>query len=279
MHYNLSRSHRVKPATTSPGSTMQTGLSSCTVGGLCVCLCAFVCVCVITHTLTPPPQHYLLTSILITPSLAFTRLTEFVHVSPTPACDLLPRYTTWLIDECSFDSLIASNGHENATVVAHTHITGSHWVTKLIASTRLYVCVAIYWPVRATTVSREALKMTGTLLTQMLVVRVCGFNTHPSASDKQGFSNTVMLWERKCVLPQNRHAQLQRKKRTCIISHLALIKGQPPKYRYTAVICLHTDTALFLKSCLPVSIYFPNSYEGCVLETQVTLLMNGNWER
>lgn len=93
----------------------------------------------------------------------------------------------------------------------HTHITRSRWVTKLIASTRLYVCVAVYWPVHRRMVSKEALKMTGTLLTQMLVVRVCGFSTHPSASDKQGFSDTVMLWERKCILPQTGHSQLSGK--------------------------------------------------------------------
>lgn len=114
MHYNLSRSHWVKPATTSPGSTMQTGLSSSTVGGLCVC-CMCLCVCVIYTCVAPSllhPSSTPLPSILITPSLAFTGLTEFVHVSPTPVCDLLPCYTTWQRDECSRDSLAASNGKE-----------------------------------------------------------------------------------------------------------------------------------------------------------------------
>lgn len=53
IHYNLSRSHRVKLATASPGSTIQTGLSSITVGSLCVC--------VITHAWPPDyptPLHF-----------------------------------------------------------------------------------------------------------------------------------------------------------------------------------------------------------------------------
>lgn len=40
MPYNLYRYHKVKLATTSPGSCFQTGLSSFTVG----CVCVFVCV-------------------------------------------------------------------------------------------------------------------------------------------------------------------------------------------------------------------------------------------
>ncbi len=62
IHYNLSRSHRVKPATASPGSTMQTGLSSCTVGGVCVCVCVLVWLHMRgpPHSSTPavPPLHF-----------------------------------------------------------------------------------------------------------------------------------------------------------------------------------------------------------------------------
>lgn len=83
-----------------------------------------VYVCVITHAwapVTPPPPNQYLPSILITPFLAFTGLTEFVHVSPTPVCNLLPHYTTWQIDECTCDSLVASNRHRNTRMVAHRH--------------------------------------------------------------------------------------------------------------------------------------------------------------
>lgn len=105
MHYNLSRSHRVKLATASPGSTIQTGLSSITVGSLCVSVRDYTC-----GLLTPP-----LPSILITPRLAF------VHVSPLPVCNLLPCYRSWQTDECSFDSFVASNSHRTASSVAHRH--------------------------------------------------------------------------------------------------------------------------------------------------------------
>ena len=110
---------------TSPGSTMQTGLPSCTVGSLSMYVCVCVCVCACDYTcvapVTLPPQQQYIPSILITPSLAFTGLTEFVHVSPSPVCDLLPCYTTWQIHECCCDSLIASNRHKNTSMVAHTH--------------------------------------------------------------------------------------------------------------------------------------------------------------
>lgn len=71
-------------------------------------LCVCVYFCVITHAW---PQQYL-PSILITPFLALIGLTEFVHVSPTPVCDLIPCYTAWHIDESPCDSLIASNRRE-----------------------------------------------------------------------------------------------------------------------------------------------------------------------
>lgn len=76
----------------------------------------FVCVCVWLHVW---PQQYR-PSIFITPYLAFTGLTEIVHVSPTPFCDLIPCYAAWQKDECSCDSLIASNRHEK----------GKHGCTK-----------------------------------------------------------------------------------------------------------------------------------------------------
>lgn len=104
IHYNLSRSHRVKLATASPGSTIQTGLSSITVGSLSVCVWLHM-----RGLLTTP-----LPSILITPCLAF------VHVSPLSVCDLLPCYTSWQTDECSFDSFIASNLHRIISLVIHT---------------------------------------------------------------------------------------------------------------------------------------------------------------
>lgn len=91
-----------------------------------------VCVCVWLHMrglLTTP-----LPSILITPCLAF------VHVSPLSVCDLLPCYTSWQTDECSFDSFIASNLHRIISLVihtdrkTHTHTPlRSHWVTKLVS--------------------------------------------------------------------------------------------------------------------------------------------------
>lgn len=105
IHYNLSRSHRVKLATTSPGSTIQTGLLHHSR--------QLVCVCVWLHMrglLTTP-----LPSILITPCLAF------VHVSPLPVRNLLPCYTSWQTDECSFDSFIASNLHRITSLVTHTN--------------------------------------------------------------------------------------------------------------------------------------------------------------
>lgn len=124
MHYNLSRSHRVKLTSPSPGSTVQTGLLLHS--RQLVCGCVFMCVCDHTCVASWLPQSHL-PSILITPSLAF------VHVSPSPVCDLLPCYTTWQIDECSCDSLVASN----TSSAAHTH-TAAHY--KISLSHRAYIC-------------------------------------------------------------------------------------------------------------------------------------------
>lgn len=60
-----------------------------------VLVCVSVCACDYTyvvppHSYTPavPPVHFDHSLFLV-----FTGLTEFVHVSPTPVCDLLPCYT------------------------------------------------------------------------------------------------------------------------------------------------------------------------------------------
>lgn len=88
----------------------------------------FVCVCVcvwFTHA-WPPLLHTGRTSppFWSLPLKAFTGLTEFVHVSPVPACDLLPCYTTWQIDECSYDSLKPSNRRKKTQAWLHTD---THW--------------------------------------------------------------------------------------------------------------------------------------------------------
>ena len=134
MHYNLFRSHRVKPANISRFhyANRPPLLHSRQSVYVCVCVCVCVCDYTCVAPVTPPPQQQYISSILITPSLAFTGLTEFVHVSPTPVCDLLPCYTTWQIHECCCDSLIASNRHKNTSMVAHTHThTQTHTNTLL----------------------------------------------------------------------------------------------------------------------------------------------------
>lgn len=179
--------------------------------------------------LTLLPQQYL-PSILITPSLAFTGLTECLHVSPSPICKLLPCYTTWQIDECSCDSLKPSNRHKNTSMVAHTQtrITRSHWVTKLISATLLYVCIAIYWPLSARTGSKDTLKMTGMLLAQMLVVRVCCSNTHPLLQTSAGFQ-AQWCSPKGSVFHHKPDTPISREKWTCIISLQPWSRDIPPK--------------------------------------------------
>lgn len=147
MHYNLSRSHRVKPATTSPGSTMQTGFSSCTVGS--------VYMCVITHAwapITPPPTTV--------PPLHFDHSFFSVHRA-NRVCACVTHSRLQLITSLHnltdrWVYLWLTHSLKQAQKYTHgctqTHITRSHWVTKRISATLLCVCVAIYWPSSARTV-------------------------------------------------------------------------------------------------------------------------------
>lgn len=189
MHYNLSRSHRCKLATTSPGSSMQAGLSSCTVGFVFVCL--FVCndTC---GTQPPPFDHSLLS----------------VHKAYW-VCACLTHSGLWLYtllysltDRCPCDSLIASNRHEKQILHVDT-------LYKILLSHQVYncICLVISWPLSARTVSVDVLKTTGDLLTQMLVVIVCGSSTSSTSETSASFQAQL-----KCVLPQTRHTRFHRKK-------------------------------------------------------------------
>lgn len=178
-----------------------------------VCMCVFV----ITHAwplhsstpAVPPPLHFDLSLFNVhSANWVCACVTHSGLRLITSLYNLTDRWVfLWLTHSLKTGAKTQAWFHTHT----QTHITRSHWVTRLISSTLLCVCVAIYRPLSARTVVKDALKMTGTLLTQMLVVRVCGLNTHPSAKDEQGFLVTVMLCERKCFPPQTRHAQLQRK--------------------------------------------------------------------
>lgn len=176
MHYNLSRCHRCKPATASPGSSIQTGLSSCTVG--CVFVCLFVC----NDMQCPPPpfDHSLLSvhrAYWVCACLTHSGLWLY-----TLLYSLTDRWVSlWLAHR------LKQTRKTPAWFYTQTHITRSHWVTDFKAATPLCICLAISWLLSARTVSVDVLKTTGDLLTQMLVVRVCGSNASCTSETSASF--------------------------------------------------------------------------------------------
>lgn len=205
MPYNLSRSHRVKPGTASHGPTMQKDLSSCTVGRLSVCVCE------ITHVLPPHCS---------TPAVPLFDHSFFsVHrANWVCACATDSRLQLFALLYNQTDRWVflwVTHTLKQAWVHRQKHITRFYWVTKLISVTPLYVCIVIYWPLSANTASKDPLKMTGKLLTQVLVVRLCA----PSDTSRQEgvFRHSDAHWkEVRCewsghFSPQTKHTQLQRK--------------------------------------------------------------------
>lgn len=219
MHYNLSRSHRVEPVSTSPGSTMQTD-------PLLMHSRQCVSVCVITHVWLPPSDHSS-PSISITPSFSVHRANRVCACVTHSRLRLITLLYN-LTDRWVFLWLTHSLKQAQKRMHGCVHITlGSHWVISL------YLQPCVLCVLYGNLLTLKCKETTGNAVhTDAGCKGVCC----ASASDEHWFfRHTDAPWKEVCSTTNWTHPTLE-KKWMCIISFLALIKGYPTikTKRYTA---------------------------------------------